>query len=60
MAEWLVRCGIATAAMESTGVCWIPACGVLEQHGRKATMPLPPERVVIRHRIRRAAIANAK
>jgi transposase len=23
MAEWLVRCGITTAAMESTGVYWI-------------------------------------
>jgi transposase len=33
MAEWLVRCGIRTAAMESTGVYWIPAYDVLEQHG---------------------------
>ena len=24
MAEWLVRCGITTVAMESTGVYWIP------------------------------------
>jgi len=33
MAEWLVRCGITTAAMESTGVYWIPVYDVLEQHG---------------------------
>jgi hypothetical protein len=24
MAQWLVRCGITTVAMESTGVYWIP------------------------------------
>ena len=24
MAEWLVSCGVTTAAMESTGVYWIP------------------------------------
>jgi hypothetical protein len=24
MAEWLIHCGITTAAMESTGVYWIP------------------------------------
>jgi transposase len=33
MAEWLVYCGITTAAMESTGVYWIPVYDVLEQHG---------------------------
>jgi transposase len=33
MAEWLVRCGVTTAAMESTGVYWIPVYDVLEQHG---------------------------
>ena len=33
MAEWLVHCGITTAAMESTGVYWIPVYDVLEQHG---------------------------
>ena len=35
MAEWLVSCGITTAAMESTGVYWIPPHDVLEQHGVK-------------------------
>ncbi len=35
MAQWLVSCGITTAAMESTGVYWIPPCDVLEQHGVK-------------------------
>jgi transposase len=33
MAEWLAHCGITTAAMESTGVYWIPVYDVLEQHG---------------------------
>jgi transposase len=35
MAQWLVSCGITTAAMESTGVYWIPPYDVLEQHGVK-------------------------
>ena len=35
MAQWLVSCGITTAAMESTGVYWIPPHDVLEQHGVK-------------------------
>ena len=33
MAEWLVRCGIKTVAMESTGVYWIPVYDVFEKHG---------------------------
>jgi transposase len=33
MAEWLVSCGVTTAAMESTGVYWIPVYEALEQHG---------------------------
>jgi transposase len=33
MAEWLVRCGVTTAAMESTGVYWMPVYDVLERHG---------------------------
>jgi len=32
MAQWLKRCGITTAAMESTGVYWIPLYDVLEAH----------------------------
>ena len=35
MAKWLVSCGITTAAMECTGVYWIPLYDVLEQHGVK-------------------------
>jgi transposase len=35
MAQWLVSCGITTAAMECTGVYWIPLYDVLEQHGVK-------------------------
>src|ERR1700684_1561792 len=35
MAEWLVSCGVTTAAMESTGVYWIPLYDVLERRGVK-------------------------
>ena len=41
MAEWLVHCGITTAAMESTGVYWIPVYDVLEQHGIKPCLVNP-------------------
>src|SRR5215831_8043027 len=35
MAKWLVSCGLTTAAMESSGVYWIPLYDVWEQHGVK-------------------------
>jgi len=35
LAEWLVKSGVTTAAMESTGVYWIPLYEILEQHGVK-------------------------
>jgi transposase len=35
MARWLANCGVTTAAMESTGVYWIPLYDVLEQQGVK-------------------------
>jgi transposase len=35
LAAWLVKCGITTAAMESTGVYWIPLYDMLEQYGVK-------------------------
>lgn len=35
LAEWLVKCRIKTAAMESTGVYWIPLYEMLEQYGIK-------------------------
>ena len=38
---WLVDCGITTAAMESTGVYWIPVYDVLEQHGIKPCLVNP-------------------
>lgn len=41
MAEWLASCGITTAAMESTGVYWIPVYDVLEQHGIKPCLVNP-------------------
>lgn len=33
MADWLVKIGITTVAMESTGVYWIPAFEILESRG---------------------------
>jgi transposase len=33
MARWFKECGVTSVAMESTGVYWIPAFEVLEQHG---------------------------
>jgi transposase len=41
MADWLVSCGVTTAAMESTGVYWIPVYDVLEQHGIKPCLVNP-------------------
>lgn len=33
LADWLVKCGVQTVAMESTGVYWIPIYQILEQRG---------------------------
>jgi transposase len=33
LAGWFQSCGVTTVAMESTGVYWIPAYEILEQHG---------------------------
>ena len=33
MADWLVKIGITTIAMESTGIYWIPAFEILESRG---------------------------
>ena len=33
LCEWLVACRVTTAAMESTGVYWIPLYDLLEAHG---------------------------
>ena len=35
LAQWLVKLGVDTVAVESTGVYWIPLYEVLEQHGLK-------------------------
>jgi len=35
LADWLVQCGIQTAALESTGVYWIPIYEILEARGIK-------------------------
>lgn len=33
LADWLMACGVAVVALESTGVYWIPVYEVLEQRG---------------------------
>jgi len=33
LADWFAQCGIKSVVMESTGVYWIPAYEILEQHG---------------------------
>jgi transposase len=33
LAKWFKACGVTSVAMESTGVYWIPAYEILEQHG---------------------------
>lgn len=33
LAVWFKACGVTSVAMESTGVYWIPAFEILEQHG---------------------------
>lgn len=33
LADWLVRCGVDTVALESTGVYWIPVYEILEARG---------------------------
>ena len=33
LADWFKVCGVTSVAMESTGVYWIPAYEILEQHG---------------------------
>jgi len=38
MAAWLLTCGIAIVALESTGVYWIPVYDVLESHGIKVML----------------------
>lgn len=38
IADWLVAWGIRTAAMESTGVYWIPLYQVLEERGIKVCL----------------------
>lgn len=38
MAMWLLKCGVTTVAMESTGVYWIPVYQILEQHGLEVNL----------------------
>jgi len=33
LADWLIRCGITTVAVEATGVYWIPLFEILEERG---------------------------
>ena len=38
LADWFRSCGVTSVAMESTGVYWIPAFEILEQHGFKVIL----------------------
>ena len=38
LADWLVKCGIKTVAMESTGVYWIPVYEILEERGLEVVL----------------------
>jgi transposase len=38
MSQWLVRCGIRTVVMQSTGVYWIAAHDVLQKHGLEVNL----------------------
>jgi len=38
LADWLVKCGIKTVAMESTGVYWIPVHEMLEERGLEVVL----------------------
>ncbi len=41
LAQWLKQCGITTAAMESTGVYWIPLYEILQEHGIQTCLTNP-------------------
>lgn len=38
IANWLAQCGVASVAMESTGVYWIPLFQILENHGMEVCL----------------------
>ncbi len=38
LADWLVKCGIKTVAIESTGVYWIPVHEILEERGLEVAL----------------------
>jgi len=38
MAQWLIRCGIRTVVMQSTGVYWIAVHDVLQKHGLEVNL----------------------
>lgn len=38
MADWLVRLGVTTVAMESTGVYWVPVFEILEDRGMEVIL----------------------
>lgn len=41
LAEWFARCGSPSVAMESTGVYWLPAFEIPEQHGFEGILVNP-------------------
>jgi transposase len=41
LADWLISLGIATVAMESTGIYWIPLFEILEARGLEVVLVNP-------------------
>ena len=41
LADWLAECGVERVVVESTGVCWIPLFGVLEDRGFEVMLADP-------------------
>jgi transposase len=38
LADWLIRCGVTTVAMEATGVYWLPLYEILEARGLEVVL----------------------
>lgn len=38
LCDWLVKCGVTTVAMESTGIYWIPLYEILQERGIEACL----------------------
>jgi transposase len=59
LVDWFKACGVTSVAMESTGVYWIPAYEILEQHGFEVSgqCALRQERAWAQNRCQRCRMA---